>query len=56
MRRTLSAIGAYKLSDADVKELGQLVTLVKSGDVKLYLTEQPGMSSTGTAMKRSQSR
>jgi len=30
----------YKLSDADVKELGQLVTLVKSGEVKLYLTEQ----------------
>lgn len=30
----------FKLSDADVKELGQLVTLVKSGEVKLYLTEQ----------------
>jgi hypothetical protein len=30
----------YKLSDADVKELNQLVTLVKSGEVKLYLTEQ----------------
>lgn len=30
----------YKLSDVDVKELGQLVTLVKSGEVKLYLTEQ----------------
>jgi hypothetical protein len=30
----------YKLSDSDVKELNQLVTLVKSGEVKLYLTEQ----------------
>jgi PIN domain len=30
----------YKLSDADVRELGQLVTLVKSGEVRLYLTEQ----------------
>jgi hypothetical protein len=30
----------YKLSDVDVKELGQLVTLVKSGEVKLYLTDQ----------------
>jgi hypothetical protein len=30
----------YKLSDADVRELGQLVTLVKSGEVRLYLSEQ----------------
>ena len=30
----------YKLSDADVKELDQLVTFIKSGKVKLYLTEQ----------------
>lgn len=30
----------FKLSNADVKELGQLTTLVKSGEVRLYLTEQ----------------
>jgi hypothetical protein len=30
----------YKLSDVDVRQLGQLVTWVKSGEVKLYLTEQ----------------
>jgi hypothetical protein len=30
----------YRLSDSDVKVLGQLVTLVKHGEVKLYLTTQ----------------
>ena len=30
----------YKLSDSDIKELNYLVTLVKSGEVKLFLTEQ----------------
>jgi PIN domain len=30
----------YKLADSDVKELDRLVMLVKSGEVKLYLTEQ----------------